>query len=79
MIDPAEATAILLTGSYAKGTAVPGSDFDLVAVTPKPCVPYRGWFEERDGGPPLKVEADSWEAKAASPARWALRGSFGLG
>jgi len=40
-------------------------------------VPYRGWFEERDGGPPLKVEAaatsaDSWEAKAASPARWAL-------
>jgi Nucleotidyltransferase domain len=74
-----EATAVLLTGSYAKGTAAPASDLDLTAITPSPRVGYRTWFEERIGDPPLHVSAgattaDAWPAKATTPARW----SFGF-
>ena len=72
-----ETTAVLLTGSHAKGTAAVGSDLDLIAITPSPCVRYRTWFEERVGNAPLHVSAgaataDAWLAKTASPARWSL-------
>jgi Nucleotidyltransferase domain len=73
-----EATAVLLTGSYAKGTATVTSDLDLMALTPFPRVGYRTWFEER-GAAPLQVSAgattaDLWVAKATTPSRW----SFGF-
>jgi hypothetical protein len=71
-----EATAILLTGSYAKGTAGVGSDFDLTAVTPAPRAGYRTWF---DAGldPPLHVSAgalsaEAWRADGDEPAPWGL-------
>ena len=35
-----EATAVLLTGSYAKGTTAVASDLDLMAITPSPRVGY---------------------------------------
>jgi nucleotidyltransferase-like protein len=72
-----ETTAVLLTGSYAKGTAAVASDLDLIAVTPSPRVGYRTWFEEQTGIAPLHVSAaattaDTWRAKATSPTRWSL-------
>jgi hypothetical protein len=72
-----ETTAVLLTGSYAKGTAAVGSDVDLTAITPSPRVAYRAWFEDCGTATPLHVSAgaataEAWLAKAASPARWAL-------
>lgn len=75
-LEPA-ATAVLLTGSYAKGTAVIGSDLDLMAVTPSPRVGYRMWFEERVDDSPLHVSAGAttageWIADGAQPARWSL-------
>ena len=72
--------AVLLTGSYAKGTAIPTSDLDLVALTASiPRTEYRMWFEERRNGPPLHVSAGAttpsgWLARRDSPARW----SFGF-
>jgi phosphoribosyl-AMP cyclohydrolase len=74
-----EATAVLLTGSYAKGTAAVGSDLDLMAITSSPRVGYRTWFEARSSDAALHVSAgattaDAWLAKAATPARW----SFGF-
>ena len=74
-----ETTAVLLTGSYATGTAAVASDLDLIAITPSPRVDYRTWFEERTGDTPLHVSAgattaDAWRAKATSPVRW----SFGF-
>jgi hypothetical protein len=72
-----EATAVLLTGSYAKGTPAAASDLDLMAITATPCVGYRTWFEEQVARDPLHVSAgaataDAWLAKAATPARWSL-------
>lgn len=72
-----EATAVLLTGSYAKGTAAVGSDLDLMAITPSPRIGYRTWFEEQIGGVPLHVSAgaktaDAWRVNATTPARWSL-------
>lgn len=72
-----EATAVLLTGSYAKGTAAIGSDLDLRAITPSPRIGYRTWFEERIGDVPLHVSAgattsDEWLADGSEPARWSL-------
>jgi Nucleotidyltransferase domain len=74
-----EATAVLLTGSYAKGTAAEASDLDLMAITPSPRVDYRTWFEEQIGEAPLRVSAgattaEAWLARATTPARW----SFGF-
>lgn len=74
-----ETTAVLLTGSYAKGSAAVGSDLDLIAITPSPRVAYRAWFEESIGAIPLHVSvaattAEAREAKATAPARW----SFGF-
>jgi phosphoribosyl-AMP cyclohydrolase len=72
-----EATAVLLIGSYAKGTAAVGSDLDLMAITPSPRVGYRTWFEERIGEDALHISPgaktpEAWLAKAATPARWSL-------
>lgn len=72
-----EAAAVLLTGSYAKGTTAVGSDLDLMVITPSPRVGYRIWFEERIGDAPLHVSAgattaEAWQAKATTPARWSL-------
>ncbi len=72
-----DATAVLLTGSYAKDTAEAGSDLDLTAITPSPRVGYRTWFEERPRDVPLHVSAgattsDGWLANAAEPAHWSL-------
>ena len=74
-----EATAVLLIGSYAKGTAGVASDLDLIVITPSPRVAYRTWFEEQSADPPLHVSAgamaaDAWLEKANKPARW----SFGF-
>jgi hypothetical protein len=74
-----DSTAILVTGSYAKGTAALASDLDLVAITPAPRVAYRTWFEEYGNELPLPVSAaattfDAWLEKANAPARW----SFGF-
>lgn len=74
-----EATAVLLTGSYATGTAAVASDLDLIAITPSPRISYRTWFEEQIGDAPLHVSAgattaDAWMTKATTPARW----SFGF-
>jgi phosphoribosyl-AMP cyclohydrolase len=72
-----EAMAVLLRGSYSKGTAAPASDLDLVAITPSPRAAYRTWFEEQAGDAPLHVSAaattaDAWLAKTATPARWSI-------
>src|SRR5215218_8312302 len=68
---------MLLTGSYAKGTAAVASDLDVVVVTPSPRVAYRTWFEDQHTDTPLHVSAqattvDAWLAKATTPARWSL-------
>ncbi|MEX1357690.1 MAG: nucleotidyltransferase domain-containing protein [Gaiellaceae bacterium] len=67
--------AVLVTGSYAKGTADAASDLDLTAITPEPSVGYRTWFADRQ--PPLHVSAgaltpEEWLAAGDRPARWAL-------
>ena len=72
-----ETTAVLLTGSYAKGTATVASDLDLMAITPSPRFDYRTWFEEQETDPPLHISvgaetADAWLAEAKCPARWSL-------
>lgn len=73
-----ETIAVLLTGSYAKGTASAASDLDLMAITSsKPSVSYRMWFEKRKDESPLHVSAgattpNAWLANCESPARWSL-------
>jgi phosphoribosyl-AMP cyclohydrolase len=72
-----DATAVLVMGSYAKGTSAVESDLDLTAITPSPRIGYRTWFEERLGDAPLHVSAgattaDSWLARGERPARWSL-------
>jgi hypothetical protein len=72
-----EATAVLLTGSYAKGTAAVASDLDLMAITPSPRTSYRMWFEEHHPDASLHISvgaktAAAWQAGANSPARWSL-------
>lgn len=72
-----DTTAVLLTGSYAMGTAAVASDLDPTAITPMPVVGYRTWFEERIPDVPLHVStaaitADGWLTKGTAPARWSL-------
>jgi len=67
-----EATAVLATGSYAKGTAGAGSDLDLTAITPSPRDGYRMWFEDALHVSVDAKTADAWLARAAAPARWSL-------
>ena len=72
------AIAILVSGSYAKGTADESSDLDVQVVTEsEPVSPYRMWFEERPGGEPLHVSPSvkslaGWLAKREEPQDWAL-------
>lgn len=72
--DPA---AVLVTGSYAAGTASPESDLDLMGLyAGEPAVGYRTWFEERSGRP-LHISAgatqlDRWLRKREEPADWSL-------
>jgi hypothetical protein len=72
------ATAVLVAGSYAKGTAEAGSDLDLHVVTgAEPAARYRMWFEERAGEKPLHVSLSckslsEWLAKRDEPQAWAL-------
>lgn len=70
--------AVLVTGSYAKGTADDSSDLDVEVVTAdEPRSPYRMWFEERPGRKPLHVSPgvkslERWLAKRDEPQPWAL-------
>lgn len=73
-----DAVAVLVLGSYAKGTADESSDLDLEVVTPgAPTTPYRMWFEERPGAKQLHVSSSvkslaGWLAKRDEPQGWAL-------
>jgi hypothetical protein len=64
---------LFVYGSYARGTAEPGSDLDIRAVTlAKPRVPYRTWFV---GGVHVSIgarSADELRRAAAEPVHWAL-------
>lgn len=70
--------AILVSGSYAKGTADEWSDLDVQVVTQgDPVSPYRMWFEERAAGQRLHVSPSvksltDWLAKRNEPQNWAL-------
>jgi phosphoribosyl-AMP cyclohydrolase len=70
--------AILVSGSYAKGTADEASDLDVPVVTDsEPRAPYRMWFEERPGARPLHVSPSvkslaAWLAKRGEPQSWSL-------
>lgn len=72
------AIAILVSGSYAKGTADESSDLDVQVVTQsEPLIAYRMWFEERSGAEPLHVSSsvkslDGWLAKRNESQNWAL-------
>ncbi len=72
------AIAILVSGSYAKGTADESSDLDVqVATEGEPVSSYRMWFEERSGDEPLHVSPSvksltGWLAKRDEPQDWAL-------
>ncbi len=76
-LEPA-AIAVLVTGSYAKGSAMADSDLDLTVITRVPAaVRHRMWFEERAHERPLHVSVaaksvEQWLAGRAEPARWAL-------
>lgn len=70
--------AILVAGSYAKGTADEDSDLDVPVVTAgEPSSPYRMWFEERPGTKPLHVSPsvrsmDRCLAERDEPWDWAF-------
>ena len=72
------AAAVVVTGSYARGTADADSDLDVRAITADtPSAPYRTWFEERQTGSPVHVSAgakalEDWLAAAREPAVWSL-------
>jgi predicted nucleotidyltransferase len=72
------AVAVLVVGSYAKGTADESSDLDLDVITEgEPASPYRMWFEERPGLKPLHVSPSvkslaRWLARRNEPQAWAL-------
>ena len=70
--------AILVTGSYAKGTADEDSDLDVNVLTDgKPSSDYRMWFEERPGQKELHVSPSVRSlhqslAERDEPQDWAL-------
>lgn len=72
------AIAVVVTGSYARGTADEHSDLDVRAITTrKSRVPYRTWFAERPGRKPLHVSLGThsiayWLAERQQPAYWTL-------
>ncbi len=72
-----QSSAVLVTGSFAKGTAATGSDLDLTAITAHPRTGYRTWFEDTGEGLPLHVSAGAmtiaaWVADGTTPASWSL-------
>jgi hypothetical protein len=72
-----EAIAVLVGGSYAKGTADELSDLDLTAIVEKDAGRYHTWFEDRPGMRPLHVSAgvktiDERLARESEPAAWRL-------
>ena len=72
------AIAILVAGSYAKGTADNLSDLDLTAVVPDGDADrYYTWFAEREDARPLHVSAgvrtlEDMLARRMTPADWWL-------
>ncbi len=71
------AIAVLVGGSYAKGTSDELSDLDLTAILESDAGRYRTWFQERLGASPLHVSAgvqaiDERLAKETEPASWWL-------
>jgi len=72
------AIAVLVSGSYAKGTADESSDLDVQVVTQgAPVSPYRMWFENRADGQLLHVSPsvkslEGWLAKRDESQDWAL-------
>lgn len=74
------AIAVLVKGSYARGTATEDSDLDLRVVTSgEPAGGYRMWFEPRPDAKPLHVSPGTRSlqrhiAERGEPAmwRWAL-------
>lgn len=72
-----DAIALLVAGSYAKGTADELSDLDLTAVVEQDADRYHTWFAERDGQRPLHVSAgvrtvSDMLARRETPADWWL-------
>ena len=72
-----EAIAVLVGGSYAKGTADELSDLDLAAIVERDGGRYLMWFQDRPGARPLHVSAgvktiDERLAKTSEPASWWL-------
>lgn len=65
------AAAVIVTGSYAKGTADASSDLDLTAIIREPPrARYRMWF---DGDLHVSVSAktaEEWLARSRQPAGW---------
>lgn len=72
------AVAILVSGSYAKGTADEHSDLDVtVVIDGDPSSPYRMWFEERPGADALHVSPgvrtlERCLAERGKPETWSL-------
>ena len=54
-----DAVAVLLCGSYARGTAGELSDLDLKAMVEEDGDRYHMWFQERPGMRPLHVRPPS--------------------
>lgn len=73
-----DAIAVLVEGSYARGTADEHSDLDVRVVVPsEPSSPYRMWFEERPGAKLLHVSPgvrsfERWFAERNETWDWAL-------
>ena len=71
-----DAIAIVLTGSYARGTADEHSDLDVRAITSgEPRGGYRTWFAKRRERKPLHVSLGArslqyWLAARNEPAYW---------
>jgi phosphoribosyl-AMP cyclohydrolase len=69
--------AVLVTGSYATGKAMPDSDLDLMGLyRGEPSIGYRTWFEDRPEQP-LHVSAgarslEAWRQESLEPADWSL-------
>jgi hypothetical protein len=70
--------AVVVIGSYARGTSDEDSDVDLRAITrDEPSMGYRTWFVDRLGIKPLHVSAgaksvEAWLARGNEPQAWAL-------
>jgi hypothetical protein len=72
-----QAIAVLINGSYARGSAAATSDLDLHVITPSPLVARRTWFEPRRGQPPLHISlatgtAEQWMTDGGEPVDWSL-------